>query len=350
MPSPSRCAHPVSLQAKIAHLRLAASYPDHHAAVEVIETHMSFVFLTALYAYKMKKPVRYDFLDFSTLEARHADCLEELRLNRRLASSVYLDVVALCATPGGALALESAGTPVEWLVKMRRLPRHLMLDHALRNGSVSREDVRRFMRVLVDFYRNSPPAPLSPEEYRARLARDLAARARELTDPAYGLSAPAVERIAERTASFLRAHGALLDERQRNGHVVEGHGDLRPEHVCLAPEPLFIDCLEFNRELRTLDAADEVAYLALECAYAGAPDAGVAVLETYRDLSGDGVPDVLMHFYQAHRALLRAQITAWHLRDPLSDEARARWIAKARRYLALGVRHADGLDDAGSYL
>jgi len=350
MSSSLRSTHSVPLEAKVAYLRLPASYPDHPAAVEVVETHMSFVFLTALHAYKLKKPVRYDFLDFSTLEARHADCLEELRLNRRLAASVYLDVVPLCATAGGTLALAGTGTPVEWLVKMRRLPRHLMLDHALRNGSVSRADVDRFMRVLVDFYRNSPPAPVRPEEYRERLARDLAARGRELMDPAYRLSVPALEHIAEQALSFVHTHKALLEDRPRNGHVVEGHGDLRPEHVCLAPQPLFIDCLEFDRELRTLDAADEVAYLALECAYAGAPDVGAMVMETYRELSGDAVPDALVHFHQTHRALLRAQISAWHLRDPLSDEARERWIAKAQRYLALGARHAGELADAGSYL
>lgn len=118
----------MDLQAKVACLSRPEIYPERPAAVEVVQTHMSFVFLTGSYAYKLKKPVRYHFLDFSTLEARYRDCQEEVRLNRRLARDVYLGVVPLTLAPQGGLRLGGDGEPVEWLVQMRQLPKRLMLE------------------------------------------------------------------------------------------------------------------------------------------------------------------------------------------------------------------------------
>ena len=131
----------LTLREKVAHLSRPESYPEETAAVEVVQTHMSCVFLTDRHAWKLKKPVRHDFLDFSTLEARRADCEEELRLNRRLARDVYLEIVPLTFTSDGALRLGGDGEVMEWLVKMRRLPAQLMLDHAIRHGNVARHDV-----------------------------------------------------------------------------------------------------------------------------------------------------------------------------------------------------------------
>lgn len=322
----------VTLQEKIGHLSRSASYPHYTSRVEVVETHVSVVFLTDDYAYKLKKPVRQGCVDFSTLEARRIDCLEELRLNRRLAAPVYLDVVPLAAR-GAALELEGAGVPVEWLVKMRRLPREAMLDSAMAAGTVTVEAVDRCMAVLCAFYRRSPPAPLTPVAYRARFARDIAAHGRELAAPAYGLPADAVAATVSRLLRFVTSSADVLDARIAAGRVIEAHGDLRPEHVCLAPEPMFIDCLEFDQGLRLLDTADEAAYLALECACSGSPAVGGLVLAAYRAHARDDAPDALVAFYQAQRALVRAKLCAWHVNEGLPPASRARWLARARRYL-----------------
>jgi aminoglycoside phosphotransferase family enzyme len=126
------------------------------------------------------------------------------------------------------------------------------------------------------------------------------------------------------------------------GRIVEGHGDLRPEHVCLGPEPLFIDCLEFNRDWRVLDPADELAYLAMECEHAGAPWIGEVVFETYREATGDNPPLPLVRFYKAYRATVRAKLSAWHLKDHPDPADQGKWIARAQRYLELAGRYADG--------
>jgi aminoglycoside phosphotransferase family enzyme len=331
---------PVELQAKVAFLSRAESYPEGTSGVEVVETHMSFVFLTDRHAYKLKKPVRYEFLDFSTLAARRADCLEELRLNRRLARDVYLDVVPLTCSPAGSLRLGGVGDTVEFLVKMRRLRREQMLDHAIGAQRVSREEVQRFMRVLDDFYRATAPVAMDSGVYRQRFERDIRANRRELLDPGYQLSPALVEAVTAGQLAILEREAASLEQRAAAGRIVEGHGDLRPEHIFLGAEPVFIDCLEFNRDWRLLDPADEIAYLALECEYAGAPWIGEAALEAYREDTGDDPPSALVRFYKSCRATLRAKLSAWHLKDHVDPADRTKWIARAQRYLELAARYA----------
>ena len=328
----------IPLREKVSHLSRPESYPEHPAAVEVVQTHMSCVFLTTQHAWKLKKPVRHDFLDFSTLEARCADCEEELRLNRRLAPDVYLAVVPLTVGAQGALRLGGDGPVVEWLVKMRRLPEDRMLDHAIRRGTVTRQDVRRFALALADFYRRAEPVAMDAAEFRQRLERDIRSNREELFPPERSMPAARVESVSAWQLAFLGREASLFDARVAGRRMVEGHGDLRPEHVCLGPEPLFIDCLEFNRDWRLLDPADELAYLAVECEFAGAPWIGEVVFETYREVTGDDPPAALVRFYKAYRATVRAKLSAWHLKDHPDPADQGKWIARAQRYLKLAER------------
>ena len=329
-----------TLREKVAHLSRPESYPEKPAMVEVVQTHMSCVFLTDRHAWKLKKPVRHDFLDFSTLEARRADCEEELRLNRRLARDVYLEIVPLAVTPEGAMRVGGDGVVVEWLVKMRRLPGQLMLDHAIRHGTVTRHDVRRFVLVLADFYRRAEPVALDAAQYRQRLERDIHANHLGLSAPGYSMPLDRVQSITARQLAVLEREASSLDRRVTHGKILEGHGDLRPEHICLGPEPLFIDCLEFNRDWRVLDPADELAYLSMECEYAGAPWIGEVVFETYQEATRDDPPAALVRFYKAYRACVRAKLSAWHLKDHPDLADQGKWIARAQRYLELADRYA----------
>jgi aminoglycoside phosphotransferase family enzyme len=332
----------VTLADKVAFLRCAESYPEPTATVAAVETHMSWVFLTVRHAYKLKKPVRHAFLDFSTLAARKAHCEAELRLNRRLAPDVYLDVVPLTADGSGRLAVAGDGEPVEWLVKMRRLPRDRMLDAALARGDVRDEHVTALAEVLAAFYRGLAPVPLSLADYRGRLAADVEACRSELGDPAHGLPGDSFAETADTLLAFAAREDDVLGARLAAGRIVEGHGDLRPEHVCLLERPVVIDCLEFNREFRVLDAADELAYLAMECARLGAPGVGDAILAACCGRLGDRVPQELLRFYGAYRALVRAKIAAWHTRDATPGEIE-KWRARARQYLALAANYAQAL-------
>lgn len=328
----------VDTQRKVAFLGDPANYSDRPASVEVVETHMSWVFLADRYVYKFKKPVDLPRMRFATLAARHANCREEVRLNRRLARDVYLGVVPLVLCGSGELALDGEGVPVEWLVKMRRLPRGLMLDQALARGTADPEAISSAMRVLAAFYRRSAPALSDAVVYIERLRCSIEEHAAALNESGFPREIAGIDVPCSLT-DFLQRHDTLLASRVAGGHVVEGHGDLRPDHVCLMPQPVFIDCLEFSRELRILDAADELAYLALECECLDAPFVGEIAFRAYGEATGDVPLDGVIAFYKARRSLLRVRLCLSHLADRHDDSARAKWAARARMYMDKAARY-----------
>ena len=330
----------VALEAKIESLGRPDAYPEAPSRVEAVETHMSWVFLTDAHAYKLKKPVRYAYLDFSTVEARRLNCEEEVRLNRRLAADVYMGVIPLVLGAEGRLCVGGPGEAVDWLVQMRRLPAERMLDHLIRSGAVKRAEISLLARRLARFYTQAAPHSITPQAYRQSLAERIEANMLELVSPEFGLDRDIPERLARSQLGFLASHAGLFDSRVRQGHIVEGHGDLRPEHVCLLPEPVVIDCLEFNREFRILDPADELGYLAMECERLHAPEVGRWLLESYTGASGDAPPAALLHFYQNCRAVLRAKLAIWHLRDD-GRHPQNKWVATALEYLELARWHDD---------
>jgi len=338
-PSRPEPAAAPTLEAKVAFLGRPGAYPEAPSRVEAVETHMSWVFLTDAHAYKLKKPVRYDYLDFSTVEARRLDCEQEVRLNRRLAADVYLGVIPLVLGAEGRLSVGGLGEAVDWLVQMRRLPAQRMLDHLIRSGAVKPAEINLLARRLALFYAAAATDAITPEAYRQHLAKRIKANLRELTSAEFGLDKDVPERLARFQLGFLETHAGLFDSRVRQGRIVEGHGDLRPEHVCLLPEPVVIDCLEFNREYRILDPADELGYLALECERLHAPEVGRWLLERYTEASGDVPPAALLHFYQSWRAVLRATLAIWHLRDD-GRHPHKKWVETTMEYLELAQRHA----------
>lgn len=328
----------VTLADKVMALRDPATYPEPTRLVQAVETHMSWVFLTDQHAYKLKKPVRYDHQDFRSVAGRRFYCEEELRLNRRLAAPVYLDVVPLVANADGHLRIGGQGSVLDWLVKMRRLPAGAMLDALLARGIATPAQLRDVAIRLAEFHRRQPRAPLDADGYRAMLARRIDEDEHDLCDPACALPRTHIAALCDRQRALLRELAACLDGRVGQGRIVECHGDLRPEHVYLGEPLAIIDCLEFSEELRWLDPADEVGFLALECERARAAGLGRTLLQSWREASGDPVPEALVHFYQSCRACSRARLAIRHLR-----EARYRgspvWRRRALRYLALAERH-----------
>ena len=332
----------IRLAEKVAFLKRPDTYPDAPPGVEVVETHMSWVFLTESFAHKLKKPVRYEYLDFSTLEARHWNCEEEVRLNRRLAPRVYIAAVPLVVDAEGNLRLDGEGETVDWLVRMWRLPSERMLDQAIARNMVQTGELQAVARLLADFFRSAIRVTIPPSGYRRRLGESIAGNRRELEAPEFELSIEAVGAMCETLDRILIEEAPLFEQRVRRGCVVEGHGDLRPEHVYLGPKPAVIDCLEFNRDFRLQDWADELAYLAMECERLGSPGAGRTILETCCRELDDRPPARLIDFYKAYRALLRANLAIQHLRDEdISDPEK--WRRRTAEYLKLAEIYAGRL-------
>jgi aminoglycoside phosphotransferase family enzyme len=324
-----------SFAAKIEFLSRASSYPDRPSLVDCVETHFAHVFLSRHFAYKIKKPFKYRQIDFSDIEGRRRSCELEVVLNRRLAAPTYLGVVPLASAAGGVLALEGAGEPVDWLVKMRRLPTHRVLEKAALEGRASDDDLRAVVEKLVRFYRTAPVVPWTPREYGEHLMHRTSNDAAELLGAGARLEAGRIARIRDAQLEFLHARADLVERRAAEGRVVDAHGDLRPEHIFLNGDPQIIDCLEFSEELRWLDAAEEISFLALELERVGASGVARRLEALYLEVADDGAPPPLLLFYRSARALVRALLCAWRIVE-LDDERS--WRARAEWYLAVATR------------
>ena len=333
----------IGFEEKVAFLSRPEAYPEMPARVEQVETHMSRVFLTDLFAYKLKKPVRYTFLDFRTCEARRKDCEAELRLNRRLAGDVYLEMVPLVLTQQSELRLNGAGQVVDWLVKMRRLPVERTLKYAIEYQVVDMKQVRDVAEKLAHFYAAADPEPMDPDAYVKRQRQYVLENQNALISPNYELSAGQIETSIETQLGFLNRRSDVLYKRASEGRLLDAHGDLRPEHIYLGPQPVIVDCLEFNREFRLLDPVDELSFLAMECDFLGNEKVGPEFFTVYRRVAKDEVPQELIPFYKCYRASLRAKLAVWHLDEPdVADPSK--WTKRGQRYLALASKYAEALD------
>jgi aminoglycoside phosphotransferase family enzyme len=331
-----------TLEAKVAFLSRPAAYAPRPAEVTLRETHMSWVFLAGERVYKLKKPVRFPYLDFSTIGRREQACRAELSLNRRLAPDVYLGVEPLTDT-GRGLAIGGEGEAVDWLVCMTRLDERFMLENLINTEAVTTAQLDRLVATLTRFYRAATPVVLPPSVLIADLQRSLAYNKRVLLDARFSLPAGLVRRIDCAQRRFLARYGPLLAARLRHRRIVDGHGDLRPEHIWLDDQVRIIDCLEFNARLRAVDPFDEVAYLGMECERLGAGWIGDYLRRRMSRALRDGPAGLLFEFYTCHRATLRARLAIAHLLEP-NPRTPEKWPRRAAEYLALAGKSARRLE------
>ncbi|HKZ74273.1 MAG TPA: hypothetical protein VJ011_09415, partial [Steroidobacteraceae bacterium] len=270
----------IHLADKVSFLQRAASYPQPVRNVVAIETHFSWVFLAGRHAYKLKKPVRQAPMDYLSVASRRRACEREVALNRRLAPRVYVRVVPLSRNPGGGLVLGPGAHVVDWLVKMRRLPAHRMLDRVLARGGPSPVQIQAIVDRLMAFYSATECVRMSGPEYLARMRRRVRENRQALLGPQLGVDAALVRRISATQLAYLDAGGQEVRARARR--VVDCHGDLRPEHVYLGPPLAIIDRLEFSPDLRAMDPLEELAFLALECRRLGGEASARLLLEHAR--------------------------------------------------------------------
>ena len=321
-------------------LKSPAAYPHAPDDVQTIETHISKVFLAGELVYKLKKPVKYDFLDFRTLENREYACREEVRLNRRLAARCVSGVVPIVREPDGRFELGgSGGDVVDWLVAMRRIASDQTLDSLHRCGRLTHSDIDRLVGVLWRFYKNAEPAAITVAGYRAGYGGRVLSNYQELMKHGHEFPQQLVKRVHGFQLEVLHLRPAMFDARVQSWHLIEGHGDLRPEHICLGERIVIFDCIEFNLAFRQVDVVDELAFLASECDFIGASWAGDRLLQNYRDLSGDSPPPVLIDFYKSFRASVRAKVAVLRSAQ-LQGAARQAAVHDALDHLKLADQYA----------
>lgn len=325
---------PPTLAQKRAFLESGAAWPG-AAPPLCIETHASLVFLTQDRVFKLKKPVCLPHADMRSLPARARLCAEELRLNRAMAGPVYRGLVALVQRRDGALALGGPGRIVDWLVEMERLPKAAMLDHRLTEGPPPQPaEIAAFGRAMIGFYRRQIAPPGVGQTYLARLLRELETDLAHLHEMRAHLPGPLDARMLAAAAQALCACAPAILARGAAGLVIEGHGDLRAEHVCLIHPPVAFDRVEFDHDFRLIDPHAEVLALGIDCRLRGVGWIGPA-LSAQLHRAGFAAPTpALAGAYQVVHCLTQARLAIDHLRDP-APRTPLKWAPRAGRFLEL---------------
>ncbi|HSP98973.1 MAG TPA: AAA family ATPase [Candidatus Dormibacteraeota bacterium] len=320
-------------------------YPEPPAHVDLLQTHISYVLLAGDQVYKLKKPVRFAFLDFSTLERRRHFCEEEVRLNRRLAGDVYRGVLAIVPCDGGfAPAPADAAGAVEYAVHMRRLPAERVLARLLDTGAATAALIDRIAARLAAFHAGADAGPEiahggDPAEIARLMDEDFAEVVALHGDTISAADDAAIQRWCH---ARLAALEPLLRRRQAAGRIRDGHGDLHAEHIyCLENDELVIvDCIEFNPGFRHRDVAADLAFLAMDLEYHGRRDLAARLIATYAERAADPELPALVPFYACQRAYIRGKVDSLKSREPEvepADAAAAR--ASAGRHFALALRY-----------
>jgi aminoglycoside phosphotransferase family enzyme len=313
------------------------AFPHRPDRVELVQTQMSFIFLTGEYVYKVKKSVNLGYLDYTTLEKRQFFCRQELELNRRLCPVAYLAVVPVVREDGD-LRVEGQGEAVEYAVKMRQLPRDRMMDVLLPRGQVTAEMVAMVAQRVVSFHQKAE----TNEEIAAFGGLDVIRHNCDenfaQTEKYIGLTILWVkyERIKDYTDDFIKSNAPLFEKRVREGRIRDCHGDLHAAHVCFTDDICIYDCIEFNDRFRYCDVASELGFLAMDLDRYGQAALSRRLVDSYVELSHDEGLLKLLDFYKCYRAYVRGKVEGFKLDDALiSESEKAKALENARRYFEL---------------
>lgn len=319
-------------------------YPHPAAEIKLVQTHISYVLLAGEYVYKLKKPVNFGFLDFTTLVKRQHFCGREVELNRRLCPDLYLGVVAVSRTPDG-FALDGSGEVVEYAVKMARMDESLMMGRIIEAGRLNQATLDQIVDILVPFYEKAAGGPElaefgSPDAVAVNVLENFAQ-----TEGFVGcasLSAPQFQRISNYAQAFLE-RGELFGARIKAGRIRDCHGDLYSANICLSEPIRIFDCIEFNERFRYCDVASDVAFLAMDLDYHGLDELSRYFISRFVEKSGDPDLPVMLDFYKCYRAFVRGKIGLFTAHAPEVDAAtQAASLAQAGRYFQLAERYAGG--------
>lgn len=334
-------------QTLIDFLKKPGSYPHHPERVKHLQTHISHVFIAAPYVYKLKKPVDLGFLDFSTIDKRKYYCEQEVKLNRRLCREIYLGVICITGSEESyrlGPATDNPAEPVEYLVKMKQLPKEHFLIAKVKKGILKTEDLERVADKLTAFYSEQKPGPKILSYGEMKVIRFNTDENFKQTESFIGTTIDAItyQTILQFTNGFMDYGESLIQKRMNQGRIVDGHGDLHLEHINITDENICIyDCIEFNERFRYQDVAADLAFLAMDLDFHNLRKESLRFTGLMSELLGD--PDLLkmMDFYKCYRAYVRGKVKSIESTgEEISDSERVKAVEKASCYFRLSLSYA----------
>ena len=325
-------------------LQNPAALPEPTNHVSVVQTHISIVFIADQFVYKVKKPVDFGFLDFSTLEKREFFCRQEVELNRRLSRDVYIDVLPVRIDTGKYTLNPVQGETVEFAVKMKRIPDRYLMKTVFKKGQITNEHLEDIASVLAEFHgiarRNTEIEEFGlPKRFKVNTDENFAQVKKYIGET---ISKTDFEEISRWTEDFFIANDALFKERIRAERIRDCHGDLHMEHICLMEGLPIIDCIEFNERFRYSDTVADIAFLLMDLEYHGGADFADTLWGAYKSRAGEHEVDLLLVFYKVYRAFVRGKVHSFQIDDPsISSKEKATAVDAAQKYFELARSYID---------
>lgn len=328
---------PQQLPETIQALLNPGAYPTLPDKIEMVQTQMSFVFITGDLVYKIKKPVNLGYLDYTTLDNRHFFCCREVELNQRLCPDTYLGVVSITGNDGD-IRIEGKGRTLEYAVKMRHLPREGMMNVLLDNDRVTTDMIDDVARILSEFHRKAETGKNINRFGKIEVITGNVNENFDQTIPYIGktISQETYRSLKKYTVGFIEDNRALFRKRIADGRIRDCHGDLHSAHICFGKTICIYDCIEFNDRFRYGDVASEVAFLAMDIDHHQRPGLSQRFVNAYVDFSQDNELPQLLNFYKCYRAYVRGKVESFKLDDPhIPEEEKELALNAARQYFEL---------------
>ncbi len=319
-------------------------YGSSVSSVEIIQTHISCVVLTGAYAYKIKKPVNFGFLDFSTLEKRKFYCEEEIRLNKRLCPNIYIGVVPITQTKN-TLQLNGTGKTIEYVVKMKQFPQNQIMTHLLKDEKIDEEIIDKICSRLVEFYTLEQPTTEIASYGKAEVIQHNIDENFEQTKSVVGITIPqeTYDFLKNANNTFFSQKKDVFDTRIQQGYIRDCHGDLHSGNIVITDknEIHIFDCIEFNKRFRFIDVASDIGFLAMDLDYQNHPYLASFLIRNYVEKSGDTSIYNVLNFYKSYRAYVRGKVTGFQLNDSQIPEMKKKeLLTTAKKYFRLSQYYA----------
>jgi aminoglycoside phosphotransferase family enzyme/predicted kinase len=325
------------------HLKDPAFFGPRVTSVQLLQTHISYVALTGIYAYKVKKPVNFGFLDFSTLDKRKYYCEEELRLNKRLCPDMYLEVLPI-TKKDHSLELNGEGTIVEYVLKMKEFPQEYIMTNMLKKGKISMETIDKLCTILVDFYSTQESTEEIISYGELSSVKQNIDENFEQTKPMIDITVPkqTFAYIKDAATKFFEKKKEVFTQRMKEHRIYDCHGDLHSGNIVVTRDKIYIfDCIEFNERFRFCDVASDIGFLAMDLDFMNYPYLSSFFIQNYLQKSNDSGVYSVLNFYKSYRAFVRGKVYGFQLNDPHIDINKQNdLIRTAKKYFDLSYYYA----------
>lgn len=322
-------------------------YDEKISSVKLLQTHISWIFLTGRFAYKVKKPVNFEFLDFSTLKRRRFFCEEELRVNRRLCPDLYIGVVPI-RKKGDEIKINGPGKVVEYAVKMRELPQDRMMDRLLQRNEITEEIIDKIAGILAEFHQKADTGRGINQYGSIKMIKANWDQNFEQTKELRGnvIESEMFDEIRERINGFMENNHQLFEDRIKNRRIRECHGDVHSGNIFVVDNRVYIfDAIEFNKAFSCSDVAAEIAFLAMDLDFHGRRDFSEFFVGRYIEYSGDRELKNLLEFYKCYRAYVRGKVISFRLMDKnITPEEKLETKELCKKYFDLAYEYAKGIN------